>query len=79
MALEERRERGSPFSQAGTRMSKADDFREEAAMCERMARTLSRDEARTEYRRMATQWRQLADRVDTPEDGEAGSPDTPRS
>jgi hypothetical protein len=44
-------------------MSKADEFRKEADMCERMARALSRNEAGGDYRRMATQWRQLADRM----------------
>jgi hypothetical protein len=44
-------------------MTKADEFRKEAEVCERMARTLSRHQGRTEYRRMASQWRQLADRV----------------
>jgi hypothetical protein len=51
-------------------MSKADDFRKEADMCERMARALSRNDARDDYSRMATQWRQLADRMAVLEDAE---------
>lgn len=54
-------------------MSKADEFRREAEVCERMARTLSRAEGRTEYHRMADHWRQLADRVASLED--APNPD----
>lgn len=50
-------------------MAKADDFRKQADMCERMAHALSRHEAHGEYRRMANHWRQLADRVETLEEG----------
>ena len=51
-------------------MTKADEFRKEADMCERMARALSRNDARGDYSRMATQWRQLADRMAVLEDGD---------
>ena len=51
-------------------MTKADEFRKEADMCERMARALCRNDAGGDYSRMATQWRQLADRMAVLEDGD---------
>jgi hypothetical protein len=58
-------------------MSKAEDFLKQAEACERLARVLSQDEGSMEYRRMASHWRQLADRVTSLEEGTEVTPSDP--
>jgi hypothetical protein len=59
----------------GVRAMKADKYRREAELCERIAAIASRDHVRDEYHGMAEQYRRMAQLAERDEGADSGDPD----